>query len=146
MRTVCWFLALTTISIPVQAVASEPRVEVLERVGPLVIAEGGRRAVRGQRPDGASVHVTYLAKAYRPQAQAYADLEHFERTRFGSVPQTIVEKPPEPWMAALALPDLPIRWNDRLVEYLRYFRDNPRGQNLIRGWVARMGRYEHLLR
>ncbi len=109
------------------------------------MSENGRRNVRGQRPDGASVHVTYLARAHLPQAQAYLDLEQFEQSRFSSVPQTIVNQPPEPWMAALTLPDLPIRWNARLVEYLRYFRDNPRGQNLIRGWIARMGRYEHIL-
>lgn len=139
------FLLLATALQPAEASARRDDNEIVSEVGPVTMSENGRRNVRGQRPDGASVHVTYLARAHMPQAQAYHDLQQFEQSRFSAVPQTIVDQPPEPWMAALTLPDLPIRWNTRLVEYLRYFRDNPRGQNLIRGWIARMGRYEHIL-
>lgn len=44
-------------------------------------------------------------------------------------------------MANLKLPDLPVRWNKKTVEYLRYFRDDPKGKAMIRGWMRRAGRY-----
>jgi membrane-bound lytic murein transglycosylase D len=31
-------------------------------------------------------------------------------------------------MAALQLPDLPVRWNQQTVAYLKYFRDDPAGR------------------
>ena len=46
----------------------------------------------------------------------------------------------------LKKPALPVRWNDRLVEYLRYFRDGEQGRALMRGWLRRAGRYERRLR
>ncbi|MEZ4427109.1 MAG: LysM peptidoglycan-binding domain-containing protein [Nannocystaceae bacterium] len=116
-------------------------------MGPLTIDPAGRDQIRGHLPEGASIHVAHVARAQNPQAGLYADLEAFERDHFPEgAPQTIIDTPPEPWMAALTLPDLPIRWNSRTVEYLRYFRDDPRGQSLIRGWLKRMGRYEHVIR
>jgi membrane-bound lytic murein transglycosylase D len=39
-----------------------------------------------------------------------------------------------------------VRWSEATIEYLRYFRDEPKGQRLIRGWIRRMGRYEPRLR
>ncbi|MEM9459643.1 MAG: transglycosylase SLT domain-containing protein [Myxococcota bacterium] len=72
----------------------------------------------------------------------------FERASFpehGAAP-SLVPHPPEPWMAALTRPDLPVRWNDRLVDYLRYFRDRDPGRALMRGWLRRAGRYERRLR
>jgi membrane-bound lytic murein transglycosylase D len=45
------------------------------------------------------------------------------------------------WMRGLTLPDIPVRWDDRVVRYLEFFRDDPRGQRFIRGWVQRLHRY-----
>jgi membrane-bound lytic murein transglycosylase D len=45
------------------------------------------------------------------------------------------------WMRGLALPDLPVRWDDRVVRFLEFFRNDPRGQRFIRGWMARVNRY-----
>ena len=45
-------------------------------------------------------------------------------------------------MKALSTPDLSTRWTRRLVEYLKYFRDDEKGQGLMRGWLRRLGRYE----
>jgi membrane-bound lytic murein transglycosylase D len=45
-------------------------------------------------------------------------------------------------MRDLALPDIPVRWNQKTIEYLRYFKDDPKGRSLIRAWLSRMGRYE----
>ena len=128
---------------PAQA-GQPPRTEM---VGPLQVSGDGRDTVRGGRPDGASIHETYVPPAVDPDdAEARAELAHFERTTVSAIRPTIVAIPPEPWMAALTLPDLPVRWNHQLVAYLKYFRDDPKGQALIRGWLRRMNRYEHLIR
>ncbi|MBL9099847.1 MAG: transglycosylase SLT domain-containing protein [Myxococcales bacterium] len=118
-----------------------------ERVGPLLVSADGRDTVRGGRPDGATIHENFVARPVDPDEEGRAELARFERQAFAADPRpTIVAQPPEAWMAALTLPDLPVRWNHQTVAYLKYFRDDPKGQALIRGWLRRMNRYEHLLR
>ena len=39
------------------------------------------------------------------------------------------------------MPDLPVRFHDRVVRYLEYFRDSRRGQSLMRAWLRRSSRY-----
>lgn len=50
------------------------------------------------------------------------------------------------WLSGLSLPDMPIRWDDRVVRYLEFFRDDPRGHELIRGWMVRRERWGELIR
>ncbi len=50
------------------------------------------------------------------------------------------------WLEGLALPDIPVRWDERVIRYLEFFRDDPRGRALIRGWMARMERYGPMIR
>jgi membrane-bound lytic murein transglycosylase D len=45
------------------------------------------------------------------------------------------------WLEGLRLPDLPVRWDDRLVRMLDYYRTDARGRALMRGLLARKGRY-----
>jgi len=72
-------------------------------------------------------------------------LAEVERTELP--PTTALHRPPpEPWLRELTAPDLPMRWSEATVTYLHYFRDDPKGQRLIRGWIRRMGRYEDRLR
>ncbi|HEY8377049.1 MAG TPA: transglycosylase SLT domain-containing protein, partial [Nannocystis sp.] len=120
--------------------------EARERIGPLQVAGGGRDQVRGGRPDGASIHETHAPRPYEPDAAGRADLAAFERDVLEATRPTLDRTPPEKWMADLTPPDLPVRWGPRLVEYLRFFRDDPRGQALMRSWLRRMSRYEHILR
>lgn len=77
------------------------------------------------------------------------DLADFEATAFpeAAAPRkTIIDEPPEAWMRQLELPDIPVRWNSKTVEYLRYFKDDPKGRRLIAAWLEHMGRYEDALR
>lgn len=124
--------------------AAPPAEETVETVGPLRITTSGRDQVRGGRPEGATIHEAHVPRPSDPESAARADLEAFERQRLTST--AVFREPPEPWMAALAAPDLPLRWSDQTVEYIRYFRDDPKGQALLRGWFRRMGRYEPSLR
>ena len=54
--------------------------------------------------------------------------------------------PPLGWLRELALPDLPIRWDDRLVRLLDYYRNDPRGRATMRGLLARQGAYGAMIR
>lgn len=50
------------------------------------------------------------------------------------------------WLSKLDLPDLPIRWEARLVRYLEFFRDDPRGKATLALWARRSGRYRDGIR
>jgi membrane-bound lytic murein transglycosylase D len=108
-----------------------------------------RQRVRGDRPENASIHVAYAAPEQRWDHELRRELLGFEATAFpeGQAPRkTIVDKPPEAWMSKLELPDIPVRWNQQTIEYLRFFKDDPKGQRMIAAWLNRMGRYEQRLR
>ena len=53
-------------------------------------------------------------------------------------------RPPD-WVARLEPLDLPMRWHPKIVRYLRYYRDNPRGRAIMRYWLQRSGRYRKML-
>jgi membrane-bound lytic murein transglycosylase D len=50
------------------------------------------------------------------------------------------------WLRTLALPDMPARWDSRVVRYLGYYHDEPRGRSLLQGWVRKSGRYGGTIR
>ncbi|MDB4997363.1 MAG: Membrane-bound lytic murein transglycosylase precursor, partial [Myxococcaceae bacterium] len=50
------------------------------------------------------------------------------------------------WMSRLQLPELPVRWEPRLVRYLEFFKDDPRGRSLLTVWLRRSGRYREAIR
>jgi len=54
-------------------------------------------------------------------------------------------RPDAPWLDQLALPDIPIRWSQRLVDYLVFYRDDPRGRSIMKSWLVEQGRYQHLI-
>ncbi len=45
------------------------------------------------------------------------------------------------FLQGLTLPDIPVRWDDRVVRYLEFFRDDPRGRRFIAAWLRRVDRY-----
>jgi membrane-bound lytic murein transglycosylase D len=50
------------------------------------------------------------------------------------------------WMQNLKLPAISIRWNRKLIDYLRFYHNTSRGKNILRSWFKKMGRYESLIR
>ena len=50
------------------------------------------------------------------------------------------------WLGKLDLPDLPIRWDARVVKYLEFFKDDPRGRATLTTWLRRSGRYRESIR
>jgi membrane-bound lytic murein transglycosylase D len=45
------------------------------------------------------------------------------------------------WLKGLTLPNLPIRYDERVVKYLKYFRDSTSGRGVARVWAKKSGRY-----
>jgi len=54
-------------------------------------------------------------------------------------------QPPSRAWAQLRLPDLPIRWDPKLIRYLEFYRSDPRGRAILGTWLARVGRYAPLI-
>lgn len=44
------------------------------------------------------------------------------------------------WIRSLTLPNLPVRLEARVVRYLKFYRDNPRGRAIARVWARKSGR------
>ncbi|MEO7095651.1 MAG: lytic transglycosylase domain-containing protein, partial [Polyangiales bacterium] len=49
------------------------------------------------------------------------------------------------WLSGLKMPDLPVRWDTRVVKYLEFFKDDPRGRRIMTVWYKRSGRYRALI-
>lgn len=50
------------------------------------------------------------------------------------------------WLAKLEMPDLPVRWDARVVRYIEFFKDDPRGRAIFTVWMKRSGRYREAIK
>jgi membrane-bound lytic murein transglycosylase D len=50
------------------------------------------------------------------------------------------------WLEHLEMPDLPVRWDERVVRYLQYFRDDPRGHATFANLYRHSGRWRDMMR
>jgi membrane-bound lytic murein transglycosylase D len=65
-------------------------------------------------------------------------------------PTPLVKRPSElrpdaPWLDQLELPDLPVKWSKTLVDYLVFYRDDPRGRGIMESWLVAQGRYRDMI-
>lgn len=44
------------------------------------------------------------------------------------------------WLRSLAMPNVPTRLDARVVKYLKFYRDDPRGRSILRIWAKKCGR------
>jgi membrane-bound lytic murein transglycosylase D len=109
-----------------------------------------RAAVRGCPVDGCDRWQDELREfeleAFAPGGGPWLDGE----ARPAAGPRGPVRKPSElrpdlPWLDDLALPDLPVVWDRRVIDYLVFYKDDPRGRRLMRAWLERQGRYRDLI-
>ena len=146
-RAIGLVAALVTAGLPDVAWSGPPdRAEDRIRVGPVAVSAKGRERVRGGRPDGASIHLAWAPSTDDPDKEDRETLAAFERATFPASRPTIIDEPPQQWMRKLKKPGFPVRWNRRTVEYLQYFRSDPKGQRMMRAWMKRAGRYEARMR
>jgi membrane-bound lytic murein transglycosylase D len=54
-------------------------------------------------------------------------------------------RPDLPWLANLEMPDLPVVWDSRVIDYLVFYKEDPRGRRIMRGWLERQGRYRDMI-
>ncbi len=45
------------------------------------------------------------------------------------------------WLAGLKNPDFPVRLSPSVVRYLRFYKESPKGQSLVKAWIKKSGRY-----
>ncbi|MDC0683143.1 transglycosylase SLT domain-containing protein [Sorangium atrum] len=50
------------------------------------------------------------------------------------------------WLRQLDLPEIPVRWDGRVVRYLEYYKDDPRGRSAVVTWIKKSGRYGAAIR
>jgi len=50
------------------------------------------------------------------------------------------------WLAHLDMPDVPVRWDERVVRYLRFFREDPRGHTMFANLFRHSGRFRDTMR
>lgn len=130
-------------------------------------------SVLGQAPDGEDAVDALVAGPESPELRALrlmerelfgaaepldSAVEPAERVRISAGPSavtTAVPPPPEvsaqpsrdlSYLRGLTLPDIPVRWDDRVIRFLEFFRDDPRGQQHIRAWMRRLERYGPTIR
>lgn len=66
-------------------------------------------------------------------------------------PSPFAAPAPEPvrdlsWLRQLTMPDLPVRWDARVVRYLEFYKNNPRARSMVAGWLKKSGRYGGAIR
>ena len=54
-------------------------------------------------------------------------------------------RPDLAWMDKLTLPDIPVRWDRRVIAYLEFYKSDPRGRRIMSEWLRRQGRYRDLI-
>jgi len=54
-------------------------------------------------------------------------------------------KPELAWMDSLAMPDLPVRWTPRLIDYLLFYKNDARGHDIMADWLKAQGRYRDMM-
>ncbi len=116
----------------------------------------GRHAVRGCNPDERCAKPSELLKEFEVEAFPKPGKDPWldERTpppgRAEAGPVRIAKKPSElrpdaPWLDGLELPDLPIKWTQKLVDYLVFYKDDPRGRAIMSSWLVAQGRYRDMI-
>jgi membrane-bound lytic murein transglycosylase D len=54
-------------------------------------------------------------------------------------------RPDLAWMDKLTLPDIPVRWDPRIIQYLEFYKNDPRGRRIMTEWLKRQNRFKALI-
>ena len=86
----------------------------------------------------------------RPGANPWIDERNAPASRVeGSITKKVKRpselRPDQPWLDKLAMPDLPVTWTPKLIDYLMFYKDDPRGRSIMTSWLQAQGRYRDLI-
>jgi membrane-bound lytic murein transglycosylase D len=128
---------------------------------PMEMVSDGRRAVRGCDPDAPcagdlleGLHAFEIEAFPRRRGDSpWSDRDGGSIVSRAPGAVTGVRRPVKPtalrpdlpWLARLEMPDLPIHWDHRIIKFLEFYKDDPRGQKLMRVWLRDQGRYKDLI-
>jgi len=124
---------------------------------PLPEREQGRAAIRGCPVDSTCRRWQdelreFELERFPPPGSPWLDGDAGPRTSpaGGAAAARKVTRPSElrpdlPWLDQLELPDLPMVWDRRVIDYLVFYKDDPRGRRIMRGWLAAQGRYKDMI-
>lgn len=70
---------------------------------------------------------------------------HLEATPARKVTKPSQLRPDAPWLDQLEMPDLPVRWTPKLIDYLVFYKDDPRGRAIMTSWLVAQGRYRDMI-
>lgn len=117
----------------------------------------GRRSIRGCSVDERCARPGDLlrefeAEAFQPPGQSpWIDDRTPPASRLEpGAPKPLVKRPSElrpdaPWLDQLELPDLPVKWSQTLVDYLVFYKNDPRGRGIMESWLVAQGRYRDMI-
>ncbi len=54
-------------------------------------------------------------------------------------------RPDLPWLDKLVMPDLPVHWDERIIKYLEFYKNDPRGRNIMGAWLRDQARFRDLI-
>jgi membrane-bound lytic murein transglycosylase D len=84
--------------------------------------------------------------APRPSAEAPPQGLRSQEHGTNGTATRVLDRLPEPWLSRLVLPDIPVRWDPKVLRYLEFYRSSAAGRAIMSTWLRRMGRYEKLIR
>jgi len=117
----------------------------------------GRRSIRGCSVDERCARPGDLLREFEleafppPGGTPWIDERVLPASRLEPGAATpLVKRPSElapnaPWLDQLELPDLPVKWSQTLVDYLIFYKDDPRGRAIMESWLVAQGRYRDLI-
>ncbi|HET9626136.1 MAG TPA: LysM peptidoglycan-binding domain-containing protein [Kofleriaceae bacterium] len=116
----------------------------------------GRRAIRGCAADERCARPGDLLREFEleafpaPGASPWLDERTPPPSKLEASAPRIVKRPSElrpdaPWLDQLELPDLPVKWSQKLVDYLVFYKDDPRGRSIMESWLVAQGRYRDMI-
>ena len=116
----------------------------------------GRRSIRGCGADERCARPGDLLREFELEAfpapgtspwiddrTAHSRLEPGAPTPLARRPSEL--RPDAPWLDQLELPDLPVKWSQTLVDYLIFYKSDPRGRSIMESWLVAQGRYRDLI-
>ena len=148
--------ALASLLLSTASARAQPDVHPAGVEGQAAAAPPTARAPLAPQPDErAAVRGCPLGQTCRPWQD---ELREFELEAFSQAAGPWIEggeprratsptalRPDLPWLANLTMPDLPVTWDRRVIDYLVFYKEDPRGRRIMRGWLERQGRYRDVI-
>jgi len=102
--------------------------------------KGSFKSFNVQRPLGEGAPPTQPPLRVGPDG-----IPDFLRTPPLQRPQPMPAPQPPEWFLKLKMPNIPVRWDPKVQAYLDWFRNTKAGRAVMRRWLARQGRYRHII-